>query len=36
VWAAAEHFGAPPPPPLDAWEQLAQALYLTNEFLYLD
>ncbi|HWA96902.1 MAG TPA: DUF1553 domain-containing protein [Pirellulales bacterium] len=36
VWDARADFGPPPPPPLNAWEQLAQALLLTNEFLFLD
>ncbi len=36
VWDSARGFAGPPPPKLDAWEQLAQALLLTNEFHYLD
>ena len=35
-WAAAQDFGPPPPPPLSPWEQVAQALLLTNEFWFLD
>lgn len=35
-WSARDDFAAPPPPPLTTWEQLAQALMLTNEFLYID
>ena len=35
-WNSQEDFGAPPPPPLDPMAQLAQALLLTNEFLYVD
>ena len=35
-WAAASDFGAPPPPLLSPWEQVAQALLLTNEFWFLD
>jgi hypothetical protein len=33
---AAAGFAAPPPPPLGAWEQVAQALLLTNEFTFVD
>jgi hypothetical protein len=29
-------FKPPPPPMMDGWEQLAQALMLTNEFIYID
>ena len=36
TWDARADFSAPPPPPLTAWEQLAQALLLTNEFMFLD
>ena len=36
TWSARDGFRAPPPPPLDSLEQFAQALLLTNEFLYLD
>ncbi|MCM2372257.1 PSD1 and planctomycete cytochrome C domain-containing protein [Aporhodopirellula aestuarii] len=35
-WDAAKDFSPPPAPQLDGWEQLAQALMLTNEFFYLD
>lgn len=36
VWNASADFSPPPVPHLDGWEQLAQALMLTNEFFYLD
>lgn len=36
VWNARRDFAAPPPPPLTGWEQLAQAMMLANEFLYVD
>src|SRR6056297_8873 len=36
VWDSIVDFKAPPPPPLTPLEQFAQALLLTNEFLYLD
>jgi len=36
TWNARRDFTAPPPPPMTGWEQLAQALLLTNEFLYVD
>lgn len=35
-WDSRSDFAAPPPPPLEPLAQLAQALLLTNEFLYLD
>ncbi|TWU57153.1 PSD1 and planctomycete cytochrome C domain-containing protein [Rubripirellula reticaptiva] len=35
-WNSVNGFQSPPPPPLDPLAQLAQALMLTNEFLYLD
>jgi hypothetical protein len=35
-WHSARDFAAPPPPPMDAWEQTAQALMMTNEFLFVD
>ncbi|QEG43716.1 PSD1 and planctomycete cytochrome C domain-containing protein [Roseimaritima ulvae] len=35
-WDSRSDFSAPPPPPLEPFAQLAQALLLTNEFLYLD
>lgn len=36
VWNAQRDFQPPPPPPLGAWEQVIQALMLTNEFLFID
>lgn len=33
---AARDFGGPPPPPLGAWEKLAQTLLMTNEFVFID
>ena len=35
-WHSAEDFAGPPPPPMTAWEQAAQALLMTNEFLFVD
>jgi hypothetical protein len=35
-WDARTDFAGPPPPPLTAEEQYAQALLMTNEFLYID
>ncbi len=35
-WDSQADFHAPPPPPLSPLAQLAQALLLTNEFLYVD
>ena len=35
-WNAAAQFGGPPPAPATALERYAQALLLTNEFLFLD
>jgi cytochrome c553 len=35
-WASDKGFEPPAPAPLDGWEQLAQALMLTNEFMYVD
>ncbi len=35
-WSSQEGFKPPPPAMLDGWEQLAQALMLTNEFIYID
>jgi hypothetical protein len=38
-WSAKKDFAGPPPPPpqpLDAWEQYAQVLLLSNEFLFVD
>lgn len=36
TWSAQSQFAGPPPPLLEPWEQLCQALLLTNEFLYVD
>ncbi len=36
TWNSSADFQAPPPPPLTPLAQLAQALMLTNEFLYID
>jgi hypothetical protein len=36
TWSSRDGFKPPPPPMLDGWEQLAQALMLTNEFIYID
>lgn len=36
VWVAQSDFAPPPPPPMTPWQQLAHALLMTNEFLYLD
>lgn len=36
TWNSLKDFAGPPPPKLTAWEQLAQALMLTNEFHFLD
>ncbi|MEM0926305.1 MAG: DUF1553 domain-containing protein [Planctomycetota bacterium] len=35
-WHSAKDFGPPPPPPMTPWEQAAQALTMTNEFLFVD
>ena len=35
-WSTRDDFAPPPPPPLSAEAQLAQALLLTNEFLFVD
>ncbi|KAA5547160.1 DUF1553 domain-containing protein [Roseiconus nitratireducens] len=35
-WESQQDFGPPPPPPLEPLAQLAQALLLTNEFLFVD
>jgi mono/diheme cytochrome c family protein len=35
-WSAAGQFGGPPPRPLTQWEKYAQALLLTNEFVFVD
>lgn len=36
AWSAKKDFGGPPPTPLTRFEQYAQALLLTNEFLFVD
>lgn len=36
VWHSANDFSGPAPPRLDAWEQLAQTLLLSNEFVFVD
>ena len=36
VWDAQTDFKAPPPPKLQPLEQIAQALLMTNEFLFVD
>ncbi len=36
LWHAANDFSGPPPPRLNAWEQLAQALLISNEFVFVD
>jgi len=36
TWNSLKNFAGPLPPKLNAWEQLAQALVLTNEFHFLD
>ncbi len=36
VWDSSRDFAGPPPPPLSPWEQVAQALLLTNEFWFID
>lgn len=36
VWDAQADFNPPPPPPLQPLEQLAHALLMTNEFLFID
>ena len=36
VWLAKEDFAGPPPPPLGPLQQLAHALLMTNEFLFVD
>ncbi len=35
-WSSREGFKPPAPALMDGWEQLAQALMLTNEFIYID
>ncbi|MCO8125445.1 PSD1 and planctomycete cytochrome C domain-containing protein [Stieleria sp. TO1_6] len=36
TWSSGRDFSGPPPPPLSPWEQTAQALMMTNEFLFVD
>ncbi len=36
TWSTEDGFKPPAPAMLDGWEQLAQALMLTNEFIYID
>ncbi len=36
TWDAEKDFSAQPKQPLDAWEQLAQVLMLSNEFMFVD
>lgn len=36
AWRAEADFQGPPPAPLEAWEQYAQVLLLSNEFLFVD
>jgi hypothetical protein len=36
VWDAQAEFAAPPPAKLQPLEQMAQALLITNEFLFVD
>ncbi len=35
-WSSKDGFKPPPPALMDGWEQLAQALMLTNEFIFID
>lgn len=35
-WSVAQEFSGPPPAPLSVWERYAQALLMTNEFLFVD
>ena len=35
-WSAKRDFGGPPPAPLPRWGQYAQALLMTNEFMFVD
>ena len=35
-WDSQGDFTSPPPPPLNGWEQMAHALFMTNEFLYIE
>lgn len=36
TWNSQDDFAGPPPPPMSPWEQYAQALLLTNEFMFVD
>ncbi|HUE12677.1 MAG TPA: hypothetical protein VMR25_00815, partial [Planctomycetaceae bacterium] len=36
LWHSANDFSGPSPPRLDPWEQLAQALLISNEFVFVD
>ena len=36
VWDSQADFKAPPPPKLSPLEQMAQALIITNEFMFID
>lgn len=36
VWDAQADFKAPPPPKLSPLQQIAQALLMTNEFMFID
>jgi len=36
LWHSANDFSGPAPPRLDPWEQLAQALLVSNEFVFVD
>ncbi len=36
VWSLQSDFSPPPPPPLKPWEQVAHAMMMTNEFLFVD
>ena len=35
-WKATAGFQGPPTPPLNPWEEYAQVLLLTNEFMFVD
>jgi hypothetical protein len=36
LWNAANDFSGPPPRRLNPWEELAQALLVSNEFVFVD
>jgi len=36
LWHSANDFSGPAPPRLNPWEQLAQALLVSNEFVFVD